>query len=224
MDIFDRAANIFDRAQGRMADATNQAARLVLSASQVRALEARQAELRQALEAASMELGKLAYGRWKSPQLANDAAMQALCQQIDRLNAEYQRILGDLADARAAVPAPYPPRPLFAGAPYRPQGGQTYPQMATQQGGGVPYPQRGAPASYGQQTGMIQPGGQPYPQQGSPAGYGQHAQPYPPAPLLPPPPVPQLPPRPPKPTRECPECYSMIPGSTDFCPSCGMRV
>lgn len=218
MDIFDRAANLFDRAQGRMADATNQAARLVLSASQVRALEARQGELRQALEAASMELGKLTYGRWKSPQLANDAAMQSLCQQIDRLNAEYQRILGDLTDARAAAPAAYPPRPLFAGTPYRTQGGQSYAQVARP--GGMPYPQRGAPATHGQQTGMIPPGA-PYPQQGSPAGYGQQMQPYP---VALPPPMPQLPPRPPKPTRECPECYAMVPGSTDFCPSCGMRV
>lgn len=199
MDIFDRAANLFDRAQGRMADATNQAARLVLSASQVRALEARQAELRQALEAASMELGKLAYGRWKSAALANDVAMQSLCQHIDRLNAEYQRILSDLADARAAVPAGYPPRPLRAGAPYMPQGGQTYAQR-------------------------VPPGGAPQPYQGTPASQGQQMHPYAAAPLPPPPPVPQLPPRPPKPTRECPECYAMVPGSTDFCPSCGMRV
>ena len=223
MDIFDRAAHMFDRAQGRMADATNQAARLVLSASQVRALEARRGELRQALETASMELGKLAYGRWKSPHLANDAAMQALCQQIDRLNAEYQRILGDLADARAAMPVTYPPRPVFAGAQYRPQGGPPYPQMTTR-AGGVPYQQPGSPVSYGQQTGTIPPGDAAYPQQGSPAGHGQQAQPFSAAPLLYPPPVPQLPPRPPKPTRECPECYSMVPGSTDFCPSCGMRV
>ena len=155
MDIFDRAANLFDRAQGRMADATNQAARLVLSASQVRALEARQGELRQALEAASMELGKLTYGRWKSPHLANDAAMQSLCQQIDRLNAEYQRILGDLTDARAAAPAAYPPRPLFAGTPT----GRKGPDLRA--GGPArrhAYPQRGAPASHGQQTGMIPPG------------------------------------------------------------------
>jgi hypothetical protein len=30
--------------------------------------------------------------------------------------------------------------------------------------------------------------------------------------------------RPEKPVRECPECYSLVPGTTDFCPSCGMRV
>jgi hypothetical protein len=38
-------------------------------------------------------------------------------------------------------------------------------------------------------------------------------------------PTPPLPPpRMPRPASECPECYTLVPGNVDFCPSCGMRV
>jgi hypothetical protein len=38
-------------------------------------------------------------------------------------------------------------------------------------------------------------------------------------------PLPPLPPpRMPRPASECPECYTLVPGNVDFCPSCGMRV
>jgi len=188
MDILQRAANLFDRAQGRVTDATNQAVRLVMNAAQMRALEARQAELRQQLEQAAMELGKLTFQRWKSHGVGNEHAMTALCRHIDRLNAEYQQVLGALTDARAATyaPPPYPPQltPPVA-VPTRPP----------------PYP--AAPST--------------------PSPYAASYSP-PPAQSTAPPLPPPLPPRPLKPARECPECYSLVPGTTDFCPSCGMRV
>jgi TolA-binding protein len=177
MDILQRAADLIDRAQDRVAVATGQAARMVVSATQLRALEVRQAELRQQIEQATMDLGKLTFQRWKNHGVGNDAALAALCAQIDTLNAEYQRILSEIADARAAMAAPAP----YTAAP-------------------------GSPSSYSSAA-------PPFagPALGMPSTVS-----YPP-----PPPLPALPPRP---ARECPECYAMVPGSVDFCPSCGMRV
>lgn len=199
MDLIQRAADMLDRAQDRVTDMTNQATRYMAGVAQMRTLEARQDELRRQLERASMELGKLAFLRWRTGGTGNDPAMVALCEQIERLNAEYQRVAGELADARAAAAAPYaPPAPPAAGPP-------PYPP---------PYPAPYPPTSYAP----------PRPPPPLPA-YTPIPAPAPEtsAPWTPPP-APALPPRPPKPVRECPECYTLVPGSTDFCPSCGMRV
>ncbi len=192
MDIFQRAANLFDRAQGRMTDATSQAARIVLSAAQMRALEARQAELRRQIEQATMDLGKLTFQRWKNRGIGNDGALASLCASIDTLNAEYQRVLSDLADARAAVASP------------------------------VSYPPHSAPPPFIGQAGS-------YSATSAPPPTAPYAAPPPPA--MPPPAdhyvtalLPPPSPRPVKLARECPECYTMVPGAADFCPSCGMRV
>ena len=202
----------------------------MLSPTEVRSLEARQAYLRQQLEHASMELGKLTYQRWKNHGVGNDGAMALLCQQIDALNAEYQQVLGALADARSAPhgvrPAPFPqPHP----SPY-----QLPPGYPTAQPAPPPQPPVVAPYDVRTQPGTYPPRTAPSP------GYSNGTTPPSPMPapmIFPPAGQPQLvpaatvvstappkPPRPPKPTRECPECYTMVPGDVDFCPSCGMRV
>jgi hypothetical protein len=202
MDLLQRAVDMLDRAQSRVTDMTNQAARYMAGVAYMRTLEGRQDELRRQLEQASMDLGKLTFRRWKTGGTGADPAMLALCEQIDRLHAEYQRVAGDLADARAAA-APYP-QSLPQGAP------PPYPQ---------PYPAAPMSSSYA-------PPGAPAP----PPPYPPPVQTYPPSPSPLPssmpisPPTPALPPRPLKPVRECPECYTLVPGTTDFCPSCGMRV
>ena len=87
MDLLQRAAELFDRAQDRVTDVTNQASRYMAGVAYIRALETRQTELRQHLEQSSMELGKLTFRRWKTGGTGDDASMIALCEQIDRLNA-----------------------------------------------------------------------------------------------------------------------------------------
>lgn len=202
MDLFQRAVDMLDRAQDRMAQAGNQAARIVLSAAQVRALEAHQMELRHQLEMATTDLGKLTFQRWKNGGVGNEAALTAACQRIDALNAEYQRVLHELIGARAAAPvapSPYGPPPNM---PYPGQGPYALPP------GPAPMPPAGSYPPY------PVPPGQPvasYPSPPTdPAGY----------PPLPPP----APPRPRRAARECAECYTMVPGDVDYCPSCGMRA
>jgi hypothetical protein len=218
MDFFQRAATFFDRAQDRFLDAPNNAPRPMLSSTEMRSLEARQAYLRQQLEHASMELGKLTYQRWKNRGVGNDGAMAVLCQQIDALNVEYQQVLGALTDARTPpngrrpappAPSPYPPLGYPAAspptAPYRPQAQNGYPPHATSSTGAAPGTLPSSPM----------PAQLPFP----PVGHSQLGPVVTPLPT-----APSRPPRPPKPTRECPECYTMVPGDVDFCPSCGMRV
>jgi hypothetical protein len=171
MDIFQRAAGIFDRAQDRMSMATNQAARLVANATQIRTLEARQAALRERIDHATADLGRLTFHRWKSKSAATERSMAALCQHIDALNMEYHQVLSELAEARSlAAPAPATPYPVPPAS----------------------MPARSLPA----------------------ADLSYPAQPLAPAASA----------APSRPVRECPECYTLVPGTTDFCPSCGMRV
>lgn len=228
MDFIQRAATFFDRAQDWLADATNGTARPVLSQTEVRSLEARQAYLRQQLEHASMELGKLTYQRWTNHGVGNDGAMAVLCQQIDALNVEYQQVLGALADARAASNGarhgPYaPPAPAYQGPHGYPA---AQPAPSTQSPALGPYAAHGNGAAYPPQPTHVQRANTPAPPVPMPASTsfapdGQ-AQLGPVVGVLPS--APPRPPRPPKPIRECPECYTMVPGDVDFCPSCGMRV
>jgi hypothetical protein len=183
MDLLQRAADMMDRAQDRMAQAGNEAARIVLSAAQIKALEIRQADLHEQLERATTDLGRVAFQRWKGGGIGNDAELVAACVRVDQINAAYQQVLRDLISTRAAAP------------------------VAT----GVP----GLPSA------------PHYPNPGVP--------PFSPDPLYPVGPVPPFdtastpgqplpPPRLPRAASECPECYTMVPGDVDYCPSCGMRV
>jgi hypothetical protein len=117
MDILQRAAGMIDRAQVRVADATQQVARNAITITRLRALELRQIELRAQIEAAVMDLGRLTFQRWKNHGVGNDTELTTLCQAIDTLNADYQTLLGHIADARASgLPPPeyhQPSPPLY---------------------------------------------------------------------------------------------------------------
>jgi hypothetical protein len=118
MDILQRAAGMIDRAQVRMVDATQHVARNAITTTRLRALEIRQAELRAQIETAVMDLGRLTFQRWKNHGVGNDTELARQCHVIDALNAEYQAVLGDIADARATgMPPPEYPR-LSSPAPY----------------------------------------------------------------------------------------------------------
>jgi hypothetical protein len=107
MDILQRAAGMIDRAQVRVADATQQVARSAITTTRLRALELRQIELRAQIEAAVMDLGRLTFQRWKNHGVGNDGELSAMCHAIDALNIEYQTMLGHIADARASgLPPP----------------------------------------------------------------------------------------------------------------------
>ncbi len=185
MDLLQCAADLLDRAQDRVSQAGNQAARVVESAAQVKALEATQADLRVQLERAVGDLGRLSFQRWKCGGIGNDSELVAACQRVDQLNSSYQQVLQDLISARAAAP--------LAGDPMLPPVAPPYPP---------------ADMSIG-----------PYSM-----GPTYHATPVLPFPAAAGPIAPLPPPRMPRPASECPECYTLVPGNVDFCPSCGMRV
>ena len=205
MDILQRAADLLDRAQRGMADASNPGARAMVSTAQVRALEGRQADLRRRIEAAALELGKLAFRRWKNGGHSDEPAMVSLCEQLDRLNGEYQYVVGQLMDARTGM-MPYaspqaPPQDL---PPYPPTYGPGYPQTPR------PYTQPPSLPSY---TPDYAPPPLPTYQDTAPIPSSWAPPPVAPAPF-----------RPSRPVRECPECLTLVPGNADFCPTCGMRI
>jgi hypothetical protein len=218
MDIFQRAATLLERAQSRMADAASQGGRAV-NGAQIRALETRQSDLRRRIEYAAQELGKLAFRRWKTATTTDDATMLSLCEQLDRLNNEYQYLTGALVDARRGSPS-YGSQPTFA------QSLPPYPSSPA-----YPAPAAGGfPGGYSSQapvalSGMASPAfDASWPPAANPLPPYQTPEPtVPPSGWMVPPPAPP-PARPLKPDRECPECLSMVPGTTDYCPTCGMRV
>jgi hypothetical protein len=181
MDLLQRAAELLDRAQDRVSQAGNQAARVVESAAQVKVLEAAQADVRTQLEQAVADLGRLSFQRWKCGGIGNDSELIATCQRVDQLNSSYQQVLQDLINARAAVP-------LMISDP------------------------------------MLPPTTPTYPHAGMAGGPMHHITPVPPFPAGAGPVPPLPPPRMPRAASECPECYTLVPGNVDFCPSCGMRV
>jgi hypothetical protein len=186
MDLLQRAADLLDRAQDHVAQAGNQAVRIVESAAQVKALEAIQSDLRAQLERAVADLGRLSFQRWKCGGVGNDSEMVAAYHRVDQLNSSYQHVLQDLISARAAVP-------LAGGDPLLPPAAPPYPDAGLSNG-----PYATGPTHYA--TPVL-----PFP-----AGSGPVA--------------PLPPPRMPRQASECPECYTLVPGNVDFCPSCGMRV
>jgi hypothetical protein len=144
--------------------------------------------------------------------VGNDDALTNACRRIEGLNLEYQQVLHELIEARAAMPVPLPGVGLPPVSPYDAPGLPPTPDPA------FSYPPHAGPLlspPYAAPTAPISP--PPNPQADAlptPAAGWRHV----PDPALAPPPRVQ------RAARECPECYAAVPGSADFCPSCGMRI
>ena len=212
MDFFQRAVEMIDRAQDRMSQAGNQAARVVQGAARVRSLEARQGELRRQIEEATAELGRLTFQRWKNAGVGNDDALTNACRRIEGLNLEYQQVLHELIAARAAMPVPLPGLGLPPPSPY------DIPSLPSAPSPTLPYPPHSG-SSLAPPAPTVTPPSNPAPSSSMavpppPTAGWRHV----PDPALAPPPRVQ------RAARECPECYATVPGSADYCPSCGMRI
>ena len=216
-NLFDRAHDIIDKAQGAVATATAQAAWTANQGLVIRNMEGRVNALQAEITRVTSDIGERVYAAWKGH--VDDPRVPALCGHLDGLREQHGRAVADLTAARSAVFDPHSYQPSAV----------SYQQTSTVAPPPRIMPPRPIPS--------ITPAQQP-PSPVIEGALNAHA----PAPSAPPPSTPSstppwdMPaaPRPsaaapaaptPKPSpRECPNCGHYVPGGVDFCPSCGIRV
>ncbi len=215
-NIFDRAHDIIDKAQGKVANAAAQTAWTANQGLLIRNLEGQFNALQDEITRVTREIGERAYGAWKAR--ADDPRVPALCGHLDDLQTRRDRAAADLAAARSATfdpnsyqpsaisyqqpsiappqPALTPPRPIPAIAPAQP------PPAPVIEGTFVSSPAPPPPAQ--RVTAPTPPPRQPTERVSVAPATATRAT------------VPQA--------RECPHCGHFVPGGVEFCPSCGIRV
>lgn len=236
--IFDRAHELIDKAQEKMATATSQAAWSANQTLLIKGLESHLAELQREIDRLTTELGERTYQAWKAG--ADDPRIPALCGYLDDIKNRRSHVSADLAAARAATYRPpvvrstggtisvtpipnMPPRP-----PALPPTAQSAPAAPPQYSAPTSPPPQSAPQA--SQPGATAP--QPARPAGPPPVRGMPVppkeQPAPPAPTptasASAPSAPSAPQAPSRQARECPNCGHFVPASEDYCPACGFRV
>ncbi len=211
-NLFDRAHDIIDKAQGAVATATAQAAWTANQGLVIRNMEGRVNVLQAEITRVTSEIGERVYAAWKGH--VDDPRIPALCGHLDGLREQHDRAIADLAAARSAVfdPHSYQPSAVSyqqtspAAPPLRIMPPQPIPSITPAQQ--PPAPVKGAfsppvpPSSQATPTSW-----QVMPDQARPATAATQAAQAP---------TPSA--------RECPNCGHYVPGGVDFCPSCGIRV
>jgi hypothetical protein len=211
-NLFDRAHDIIDKAQGAVATVTAQAAWTANQGLVIRNIEGRVNALQAEGARVTSEIGERVYAAWKAR--IDDPRIPALCGHLDGLREQHDRAVADLTAARAAVFDPHSYQPSAA----------SYQQTST----AAPPPRLMPPRPILSITPARQP---PAPVKGA------FSSPVPPSPqatstswqVMPDQsrPAAAAAPAAPAPTpsaRECPNCGHFVPGGVDFCPSCGIRV
>ncbi len=210
-NLFDRAHDIIDKAQGAVATATAQAAWTANHGLVIRNMEGRVNALQTAGARVTSEIGERVYAAWKAG--VDDPRIPALCGRLDGLREQHDRAAADLAAARAAVFDPHSYQPsavsyqqTSTAAPPRLMPPRPIPPITPARQ--PPAPAKGAfsaPVPPPLQT--TSTSWQVMPDQSRPVA---EAAPVAHAPT--------------PPARECPNCGHFVPGGVDFCPSCGIRV
>jgi len=214
-NLFDRAHDIIDKAQGAVATATAQAAWTANQGLVIRNMEGRVNALQTEVTRVTSEIGERVYAAWKGH--IDDPRIPALCGHLDGLREQHDHAVADLTAARAAVFDPHSYRPPAVSyqqtatvtPPPRIMPPRPIPSITPAQQ--PPAPVKGAfsspvpPSPQATSTSW-----QVRPDQSRPAAAAT------PAAQAPTPSAPSA--------RECPNCGHYVPGGVDFCPSCGIRV
>ncbi len=213
-NIFDRAHDIIDKAQGKVASAAAQTAWTANQGLLIRTLEGQLHALQGEVSRVTREIGERTYAAWKAR--ADDPRIPALCGHLDDLQRRRDRAGADLAAARAAAfdPNSYQPSAISYQQPSiaPPQPALTPPRPIPAIS---PAQQPPAPVIEGTFVSSAPPA-----PQSATAPSPPPRQPIRQAPVAPAPAVQAPAPH----ARECPHCGHFVPGGVEFCPSCGIRV
>jgi len=214
-NLFDRAHDIIDKAQGAVATATAQAAWTANQGLVIRNMEGRVNALQTEVTRVTSEIGERVYAAWKAH--VDDPRIPALCGHLNGLREQHDRAVADLTAARSAVfdPHSYQPSAVSyqqastAAPPPRLMPPRPIPSITPARQPPAPIKDAfGAPVSPSPQA--LSTSWQVMPDQSRPVAAAT------PAAQAPAPSAPSA--------RECPNCGHYVPGGVDFCPSCGIRV
>ena len=226
-NIFDRAHDLLDKAQEKVASATSQAAWTANQTLVIKNLEGQLGDLQTEIDRVTVDLGNRTYAQWKAG--ADDARIPGLCRHLDDLKGRWSGVNADLASARAAT---YDPRMIQSS--WQSNAGSATPSITVSPPQRIAPPVQSAPAPQPAPV-QTQPASQPapVPPQPAPPPPQPRPQPAPQQPTPPPvqaqpaPPVQpraQEPPRPAAQPRECPNCGQFVGAGIEYCPACGLRV
>jgi hypothetical protein len=241
MDIFDKAQDLLDRAQEKVADATTLAAWKANQGVRARAAQVQKTEIEQQIETVTMKLGNGVYQMWKNRGGRDDKKIEELCHELDALLSRYRDVNAELAEinratydgmaigARSAGPVgtatvlppgatPAPATQVETPAlqrtePANPPSPVAQPRQAT------PQPPVPAPVVQPRQAAPQSPVTPPRSPQGShdtapPKGGSERAAPLAPA-------APAAPARAAAKPKPCPSCGTTVPADVRYCPHCG---
>lgn len=221
MDIFDRAQDLLDKAQEKVADATTLAAWKANQTVRVKTVQGQRTEIEKQIETVTLQLGNRIYQLWKDRGGRDDPKIEELCRALDSLLGRYREINAELSELNRATYEGVAVGPRSAGLPgtmavLPPSAGDATMAHA------VP------PASQPKQD-YVNP--QEMPRQiSAPAPAAIAAEPpvasqrpsAAPSPAAPPvaaaPAAPA--PRPARP-KPCPSCGTIVPAEETYCPHCG---
>jgi len=237
-NIFDRAHDMLDKAQGKVASAAAQAAWTANQGLLIRNLEGQLASLQAEIARVTRDIGERTYAAWKTR--ADDPRVPALCGHLDGLQEQRDRIGADLAAARAATFDPNSYQPPATGYQQLPPGTQAPSIVPPRPIPAIsPARQPPAPVIEGVTASHL---AQPTPPAPSPRPAASTAAPPPtpqparnwdtgpaaarpaqaPAPAAQPAVMPQSAPE--QRARECPNCGHYVPAGVEYCSSCGARM
>ncbi len=237
-NIFDRAHDMLDKAQGRVASAAAQAAWTANQGLLIRDLEGQLAALQGEIARVTREIGERVYAAWKAR--ADDPRVPALCGHLDGLQEQRDRVGADLAAARAATfdpnsyqppatsyqrlpagtqpPSIVPPRPIPAISPAQ------QPPSPVIEGVMAPPPAQPAPPTPSPRPAASPPAPPPAPQPAPQPARNWDTGPAAAQPAQASAPAAQSAVAPEQRARECPNCGHYVPAGVEYCSSCGIRV
>ncbi len=103
MDIFDRAQDLLDRAQEKVADATTLAAWKANQSVRIKAVQGQRTEIEKQIETITLQLGNRIYQLWKDRGGHDDAKIEELCRVLDTMLSRYRDINAELAELNRAT-------------------------------------------------------------------------------------------------------------------------
>ena len=209
MDFFDKAQDLLDKAQERVADATTMAAWKANKTVRVKAVQAQKEQVEEQIGTTTMQLGNRLYQLWKNRGERDDPELERLCHVLDGLLARYREVNADLGELSRATYEGVAVGPRSVGpmgtATVLPPGENPAPPQRTlppaspprQEAATPPPPSRTAPP--------------PVPPAAPPPRPARAQQPAEPA----------APPRPAAKPKPCPSCGETVAPEMVYCPRCG---
>jgi zinc-ribbon domain len=214
MELFDKAQDLLDKAQEKMADATTLAAWKANQTVRIKAVQARKEEVEKQIEDTTLKLGNRVYQLWKNRGNRDDHALEELCHTLDDLLSRYREVNAELSEVSKATYGGVAVAPRSAG----PAGTATVLPAGS---GGAPVAQILPPSPPRQNPAPTTPPPRAARTTTPPAPQPDTPDQQTPQPAPQPAPATQAPQRTTAKPKPCPSCGTIVPADETYCPRCG---